>query len=418
MALDFLILYEHVVREYESILLLKAELARRGYTVELRQLLDRKKLKYFTLKKPKVLVSSCMYDDEAINSHVYNNIGVCNKVVNLHWEQMLSDTQEEGAWFNFGGNAKKCVQTCWGKRTQQRLVAHGMQEKNCPVTGAVMMDFLRPEFRGYFKDKAALCREHGLDPDKKLMLYISSFGYASMTEQEVKELSDMAGEDFTGFAGTNRASMDRRWPGSTNIWPGHPEVELVYRRHPSEWNSPALEALAKKRPNFRVIFADSVKQWIVAADQIFIWMSTAIAEVYFAGKSCRILRPVPIEHEYDPVIYKGADHITDYAAFAADGGRAARASRLSSRLFPCPLPPKRCSSSKAISTGEAIRPPTCAWRICWRRRRFTAKIFCSTRQAPALQRPPFRPHFNLLKFCALIGGHAHDVRGEIPSHHP
>ena len=54
MALDFLILYEHVVREYESILLLKAELARRGYTVELRQLLDRKKLKYFTLKKPKV----------------------------------------------------------------------------------------------------------------------------------------------------------------------------------------------------------------------------------------------------------------------------------------------------------------------------------------------------------------------------
>ena len=62
MALDFLILYEHVVREYESILLLKAELARRGYTVELRQLLDRKKLKYFTLKKPKVLVSSCMYD--------------------------------------------------------------------------------------------------------------------------------------------------------------------------------------------------------------------------------------------------------------------------------------------------------------------------------------------------------------------
>ena len=58
------------------------------------QLLDRKKLKYFTWKKPKVLVASCMYDDEAINSHVYNNVGVCRKVVNLHWEQMLSDTQE------------------------------------------------------------------------------------------------------------------------------------------------------------------------------------------------------------------------------------------------------------------------------------------------------------------------------------
>ena len=386
MALDFLILYEHVVREYESILLLKAELARRGYTVELRQLLDRKKLKYFTLKKPKVLVSSCMYDDEAINSHVYNNIGVCNKVVNLHWEQMLSDTQEEGAWFNFGGNAKKCVQTCWGKRTQQRLVAHGMQEKNCPVTGAVMMDFLRPEFRGYFKDKAALCREHGLDPDKKLMLYISSFGYASMTEQEVKELSDMAGEDFTGFAGTNRTSMEQTLAWFDQYLAGHPEVQLVYRRHPSEWNSPALEALAQKRPNFRVIFADSVKQWIVAADQIFIWMSTAIAEVYFAGKSCRILRPVPIEHEYDPVIYKGADHITDYAAFAA------AADAPDSAPFPI---------AKEVIEGYFDRSDTPAYV------RMADLLEDVYKNPPRDQpfSPPFRPHFNLLKFCALIGVH-------------
>ena len=35
MALDFLILYEHTVREYESDLLLKLELERRGYTAVL-----------------------------------------------------------------------------------------------------------------------------------------------------------------------------------------------------------------------------------------------------------------------------------------------------------------------------------------------------------------------------------------------
>lgn len=74
----------------------------------------------------------------------------------------------------------------------------------------------------------------------------------------------------------------------------HPEVELVYRRHPSEWNSPALEELAKKRPNFHVIFADSVKQWIVAADSISIWMSTAIAEVYMAGKAATSCAPSPL----------------------------------------------------------------------------------------------------------------------------
>ena len=85
MALDFLILYEHTVREYESDLLLKLELERRGYKVEIRQLLDPKHLRLFRRDKPEVLVASCMYDNEAINSHVYNNIGVCNKIVNLHW---------------------------------------------------------------------------------------------------------------------------------------------------------------------------------------------------------------------------------------------------------------------------------------------------------------------------------------------
>jgi hypothetical protein len=63
-ALDFLILYEHTVREYESDLLLKLELERRGYTVRIRQLLDAKDLRLFGKDKPEVLVASCMYDNE------------------------------------------------------------------------------------------------------------------------------------------------------------------------------------------------------------------------------------------------------------------------------------------------------------------------------------------------------------------
>ena len=385
MALDFLILYEHTVREYESDLLLKLELERRGYTAEIRQLLDRKKLGYFTWKKPKVLVASCMYDNEGINSHVYNNIGRCDRIVNLHWEQMLSDTQEEGEWFNMGGNAKKCVQTCWGRRTADRLIAHGMEEKNCPVTGAVMMDFLRPEFKGYFKDKQALCAEFGLDPEKQLHLYISSFGYASMNEQEVRELSEMAGTDFTGFARTNRVSMAETLRWFDEYLGQHPEVELVYRRHPSEWNSPHLDALAKKRPNFHVIFAGSVKDWIVAADSISIWMSTAIAEVYMAGKSCHILRPVPIEHEYDPVIYAGAKYVTGYDEFAA-------AMEDPHPEFPIP---------REVIEGYFDPHERPAYMRM-------ADLLEEVHQNPPRDNPMgegYTPHFNWLKYFALLGVH-------------
>ena len=385
MALDFLILYEHTVREYESDLLLKLELERRGYQVEIRQLLDPKHLRLFRKDKPEVLVASCMYDNEAINSHVYNNIGKCDKIVNLHWEQMLSDTQEEGDWFNMNGNAKKCIQTCWGSRTAKRLQAHGMEEKNTPVTGAVMMDFLRPEFTGYFKDKAALCREFGLDPDKHLHLYISSFGYASMSDAEVAELSKMAGTDFSGFARTNRLSMAETLAWFDRYLADHPEVELVYRRHPSEWNSPALEELARKRPNFHVIFADSVKQWIVAADSISIWMSTAVAEVYMAHKSCHILRPMPIEHEYDPVIYKGAHYVTTYQEFA--------------QSMQDPEPP--FPIEKEVIEGyfdPGSRPAYLRM----------ADLLEDVYKNPPRDHPMgegFTPHFNLLKFCALAGVH-------------
>ena len=394
MALDFLILYEHTVREYESDLLLKLELERRGYTAEIRQLLDEKQPRLFRKDKPKVLVASCMYDNEGINSHVYNNVGRCDKIVNLHWEQMLSDTQEQGDWFNMSGNAKRCVQTCWGKRTAARLQAHGMAARNTPVTGAVMMDFLRPEFNGYFKTKDALCREFGLDPAKQLHLYISSFGYASMSEAEVDELSKMAGTDFTGFAKTNRVSMAQTLSWFERYLAAHPEVELVYRRHPSEWNSPALEALAQKCPNFHVIFADSVKQWIVAADTISIWMSTAIAEVAMAGKTCHILRPVPIEHEYDPVIYKGADFITDYDAFVA--------------AMAAPQPP--FPIQKEVIEGYFDPGDTPAYRRM-------ADLLEDVYKNPPRDTPMgegFTPHFNLIKFLALWGVHRLYDHGKEP----
>ena len=44
-----------------------------------------------------------------------------------------------------------------------------------------------------------------------------------------------------------------------------------------------------------------------------------------AGKSCHILRPVPIEHEYDPVIYKDAHYVTTWRRVCRCHGRAGTA---------------------------------------------------------------------------------------------
>ena len=317
MSLDFLILYEHVVREYESITLLKLELERRGYTVDIRQLLDRKKLKYFTWKKPKVLVASAMYDDKTMNSFVYNNVGVCNKVVNLHWEQVLSEEQENSPFFNCGQSASYAMHTCWGTAARDRIVKYGVPIENTTITGPIQMDFLRPQFKGYYKDKENLCKEFNLDPNKKLALYISSFSTAYMSDEEVEELNKLAGVGFNQFKITSQKTMNTTldWVDKYLDTDQGKNIEFVYRRHPSEWNSPILEEMDKKHENFHLITDYSVKQWIVASDVIFSWISTSIAEIYFAGKSCFVVRPYPVEWEYDPVVYKDCNRVDNYEDF-------------------------------------------------------------------------------------------------------
>ena len=319
MALDFLILYEHIVREYESITLLKAELERRGYTAEIRQLLAKKERRLHKEDKPKVVVASAMYDNKTMNSFVYNNVGVCNKVVNLHWEQVLSEEQENSPFFNCGEAAAYAMHTCWGEKSRDRIVKYGVPIENTTITGAITLDFLRPEFKGYYKEKDELCKEFGLDPNKRLALYVSSFSVAYMSDKEISELNDLAGVSFDQFRVTACKSMNRtlEWVDKFLQTEEGQKTEFVYRRHPSEWNSPILAEMAAKHKNFHLITDYSVKQWIVAADTIFSWISTSIAEIYFANKSCFVIRPYPVEWEYDPVIYKDCRFIDNYEDFAA-----------------------------------------------------------------------------------------------------
>lgn len=112
-------------------------------------------------------------------------------------------------------------------------------------------------------------------------------------------------------------------------------------------------------------------------------MSTAVAEVYMAGKSCHILRPVPIEHEYDPVIYKDAHYVTSYPEFAAAMAQ--------------PNPP--FPIARDVIEGYFDPSPAPAYK---RMADLLEEVYKnSPRDEP--MGPGFTPHFNLLKFCALAG---------------
>lgn len=386
MGLDFLFLYEHIVREFENDCLVMAELERRGYSCELYQLMDRKKIRYFTWKKPKVIVPSAMYNNETLNSFVFNNVGRLNKVVNLHWEEVLSREQEESEFYSLTENARKCTHICWGEAARRRIVSKGVPENNAVVTGAVQLDFLYPEFDGYFKTKAELAQQYSLDPDKRWLCYVSSFSCAFMDDKEVEELNAMTDLDFKGFKEIGARSMTVTLDWFDKLLSAHPEFELIYRPHPSEWQSPPLFEMKEKHPNFHVISDYSVKQWVKASDTVLTWMSTSIAEIYFAGKSCLVLRPEPLFDDYDPVTYEGVDAIDNYERLEAE---------LQKNEFPFPI------DEGQMRDHYDVDPDYPAYmRI--------ADLLEQTLKEEPRDYPfseGYKPHFNLLKFVVLIGLH-------------
>ena len=114
-------------------------------------------------------------------------------------------------------------------------------------------------------------------------------------------------------------------------------------------------------------------------------MSTAIAEVYFARKSCHVLRPVPIEHQFDPVIYKNARCVTSYEEFEKAAAE---------KDAPFPI-------DSQIIEGYFDASDTPAYL---RMADLLEQVYKEPPRDDPFA-PPFRPHFNLLKYVALLGVH-------------
>ncbi len=383
MSLDFLFLYEHIAREFESISLIMAELENRGYSCDIMQLMSRKKIKYFTYDKPKVIVPSAMYNNETLNSFVYNNVGKLQKVVNLHWEQVLSREQEESRFYSFAENARKCTHICWGEKAKKRIMGNGVPEKNAVVTGAVQMDFLNERFNALDKSRDEIAKQYNLDTNKQWLLYISSFSCAYMDDKEIEELNEMTNLDFYGFKQLGIRSMEKTLEMIDKLLEKHPEFEFIYRPHPCEWQSPPLEEMKKKHKNFYVITDYPVKQWIKTSDTILMWMSTSIAEVYFAGKSCIVIRPEPIFDDYDPVTFEGVNAVENFEQLET---------AISSKEIQFPIDKEMLLSHYDNGDGFAYI------RI--------ADLLEQTLKQPPQDLPfskGYKPRKNVVKFFALIG---------------
>lgn len=310
MKTDILILYEHVTRELENACLLMTALKKRGYKVTICNIYDHRKEDIHS----RLIVTPHLYDDFQLEFFCNNKWHDCKCVIDLQYEQVLSKGSEDGV-HNPSGRAAFAHHIAWGDLQVDRYLRHGIAPGLIHKTGHLTMDFIRSEFRPFFQSREQLSCQFGLDAGKEWVLFISSFSYVNRTETEIEMLSSLS-KNARRFCELSQKSFSIVIEWIRKAAKEHPEKLFIYRPHPGEKDNQVLKALQEECPNILVISALAVKQWIIVADRIYTWYSTSIAEAYYAGKNCQILRPVPILPEQEVSIMDGAAMLTAYEDFA------------------------------------------------------------------------------------------------------
>jgi surface carbohydrate biosynthesis protein len=311
-VIDFLILYEHKARELENDCLLKYELERRGYSVEILNIHNLKRARYLFQLKPRVILTSALYDDEDFHYHVNTIVGEAHKIVNLQWEQVLSKKWLKVGFHNPKGKAAYATHICWGPETYERLKNVGVN--NPVITGPIQTDFLQERFVNYYLDKEEIKRMFNIKTER-IMLYISSFTLANESDEFLSVMSERIDSNVNDIKEVMAVTKKETLKWFDRILAERKDITYIYRPHPGELIDTSLLELQTKYENFKVIDEFSVKQWIIVTDKTFTWLSTAIVEGILANKSCGILRPVQVDQEIETLIYKDANMITSYEDF-------------------------------------------------------------------------------------------------------
>lgn len=302
--IDVLIIYEHVKRELENCALLKTELERRGYKTEV--------LYMYSMPirwniEAKVIVVPHVYDEGQLKFFVINKKSNNRNVIDLQYEQVLSESSEDGI-HNPSGLAREAQHIAWGRAQKERYLRHGINASHIHETGSISMDLLRKEFSDYFASKEQIGKTCRIDSNKEWVLFISSFSYANRTKKDLDLLSKL-NPNAHKFADISNQSYKIILEWLETAAQKNPNKIFIYRKHPAELKDDYLKYLELKYSNFKCIDSFSMRQWSIVVDKIYNWYSTSLADVFFANRSCYILRPISVPSELEVSIMVGASFI-------------------------------------------------------------------------------------------------------------
>lgn len=307
---DFLLIYEYKNRELDNLCLLRAELERRGYSVDIICRFDLySQLLWLFRPQPKVVGCVAAYSTASLFTQVYRFVGKVNKIINFRWEQIFADMHFEK--FTPTGKASEVAHLCWGRKPYEQLLSRGI--KHCEIVGALQMDYINEPINKIYYSTDEIKEQFNIPAEKKVLLYISSFAYSTMSSTELSRSEKWFGISLTETRESEKKSFNTTIDYLSKLLKEDPDLYVIYRPHPAEDATVIRNRALSDR--FKIISDYSIKQWILTSDYIVTWISTSICEVYFANKKAVILRPFPVSEISEPIIYKNCQSVSTYEQF-------------------------------------------------------------------------------------------------------
>lgn len=315
--IDFLLIYEHKVRELEALCLIKYELERRGYSVEIQYIDDfENAIAHRPTIYTKILCVMACYNNATLKAHIKKFVKF-DKVIDLQWENIVYpfDKNRKDAFKNYMEIGRDVVHISWGRDNYNRLVdVAGLDRNKVKIVGHIGMDFLRYPLKNYYLSRQELFEKYGLPPERETILFASSFYGDCLEEAYIDEMCMRFGQGWRSYYINMLESQDEILRWFKKYCEKNRNTTIIFRPHPGHPSINSLR-LEKEQENFKVIGTESVKQWILACDKIYTANSSVMIEAFFAKKACGILMPFKISDEYELDIIKECSKIVDYESF-------------------------------------------------------------------------------------------------------
>ena len=316
---DIVIFYELPERELNNANLLKTEFERRGYTVEIKDYWNYREIVFPIKEKPKLVIAQSGYDNSDLERFTLRFKPKIDKMLNMRYEQVIAKRILNSSLHYPRENMKNMSHICWSEHIKEEMMQQGIPEKNLPVTGDIKTDFSNKRFDSFYKTKDELGKEFNLDIDKEWILFISSFTFNENDSDKrlIRMNNNLEDGKYMQKWDIESKKILMRW--IKEFLENHPEKEFIYRPHPVEYNVMSedidMYTLEKEYPNFHYISKYAIQEWIRPCDYLNTILSTSIIDVYLLEKQCNILRPVPLDPDFDNPLLLHAESIDSYEEF-------------------------------------------------------------------------------------------------------